>query len=356
MDEFGVSLEDATEDQRFKLGQTCVVGRTKYIYLKNRSSATGLGEVFAYDPASYTLENLASNANLTGQVRPIAVFNRNRNQNPNAERVPINYLQYSEQFDNAAWTKDDTTCTANDTTAPDGQLTGDLIVANSVYTAHYVYSASSMATIIVGQSYRFAASFKYSNHRYVQLYYQGTSNHGITIDLVANKITARTSGVTSASIVSDRQGWYRAMFTTTATNTILYPTVAFADAADASLASGIATAGTEAFYLWGMSVQLESDSDVYVATTTTGLTANPNTAVSIPASYYAWAAIEGELEVTVLASCARRVPLYTSATAGYLDDTSTSQTLIEGASINATNPIAGTRLLAKAYAIQPMRS
>jgi hypothetical protein len=41
------------------------------------------------------------------------------------ELVPYNLLQYSEQFDNAAWGKVNATITANATTAPDGTLTAD---------------------------------------------------------------------------------------------------------------------------------------------------------------------------------------------------------------------------------------
>jgi hypothetical protein len=43
------------------------------------------------------------------------------------ELVPYNLLQYSEQFDNAAWTKSNVTITANDTTAPNGTTTADKI-------------------------------------------------------------------------------------------------------------------------------------------------------------------------------------------------------------------------------------
>jgi hypothetical protein len=41
------------------------------------------------------------------------------------ELVPYNLLSYSEQFDNAYWTKRGSTITANVTTAPDGQTTAD---------------------------------------------------------------------------------------------------------------------------------------------------------------------------------------------------------------------------------------
>jgi hypothetical protein len=45
---------------------------------------------------------------------------------------------------------------------------------------------------------------------------------------------------------------------------------------------------------------------------------------------YGWAQIYGNCTLNVLASCAADAILYTSATAGSLDDTSTSQTKIDG--------------------------
>lgn len=75
----------------------------------------------------------------------------------------------------------------------------------------------------------------------------------------------------------------------------------------------------------------------------------------IPANHYAWAAISGKMKVFVLTLCAKDVPLYTSATAGYLDDTSTTQTLIQNLHTTATNA-GGSFALVDAYATAPMRS
>jgi phage-related protein len=48
------------------------------------------------------------------------------------EEQRTNLLTYSEQFDNAAWTKGDVTVTANSVIAPDGTLTADLLTANGI--------------------------------------------------------------------------------------------------------------------------------------------------------------------------------------------------------------------------------
>jgi len=58
--------------------------------------------------------------------------------------APHNLATYSEQLDNAAWTKSNSTVTANDTTAPDGTTTADKLVENSSTTQHVVYASPTI--------------------------------------------------------------------------------------------------------------------------------------------------------------------------------------------------------------------
>lgn len=52
--------------------------------------------------------------------------------------------------------------------------------------------------------------------------------------------------------------------------------------------------------------------------------------VALADNDFGWVAVQGVVEVNVLASCAPDVALYTTGTAGKLDDNSTSQTKIDG--------------------------
>jgi len=53
------------------------------------------------------------------------------------QTMPYNLLTYSEQFDNAAWTKSNATISANSTTAPNGNATADKLIENTVNNNHY---------------------------------------------------------------------------------------------------------------------------------------------------------------------------------------------------------------------------
>jgi len=53
------------------------------------------------------------------------------------ETSPVNLVQYSEEFDNAAWTKSNASISANATTAPNGTATADKLIENTVNNNHY---------------------------------------------------------------------------------------------------------------------------------------------------------------------------------------------------------------------------
>lgn len=74
---------------------------------------------------------------------------------------------------------------------------------------------------------------------------------------------------------------------------------------------------------------------------------------AIPATSFGWVCYEGnDISVTVKASCGADAPLYTTSSAGVLDDTVTSQTLIRGVVINAAASGSKVARAGQAYAVQ----
>jgi hypothetical protein len=57
---------------------------------------------------------------------------------------------------------------------------------------------------------------------------------------------------------------------------------------------------------------------------------------AIASSYYGWIGINGVLQVNLLVACQPKVPLYTTATAGKLDDTTVSAGYIQGVVANTS--------------------
>jgi hypothetical protein len=63
-----------------------------------------------------------------------------------------NQALYSEEFDNANWNKYITTVTSNQTTAPDGTMTADLLAENTANNYHTLYNAITLS-FAVGTSW-----------------------------------------------------------------------------------------------------------------------------------------------------------------------------------------------------------
>ena len=70
-----------------------------------------------------------------------------------------NQALYSEEFDNAYWSKYITTVTPNQTTAPDGTMTADLLAENTSNNYHTLYNATALS-FAVGTSWNVSVYVK----------------------------------------------------------------------------------------------------------------------------------------------------------------------------------------------------
>jgi hypothetical protein len=193
----------------------------------------------------------------------------------------FNALTYSEQFDNAAWTKTRSTVSANPSpghTAPDGSETADELVEDATASeTHYIfqsYTRTSAAEFWTGSVY-----IKENTQQRIQIRVDdGTSaNYGSAFfDANTGTITgaaaaAGTSTLAYASIHDASGGWYRCRIsvrlpaTTTATLIVL-------------LCNGAANTvtyngdGTSGIFVWGGQLQKGGQLGRYTETTTTATT------------------------------------------------------------------------------------
>lgn len=129
-----------------------------------------------------------------------------------------NWITYSEDLTNAAWTKNGVTITTNSTANPvDSSVTADTVTEDGTTAVHNVTGAATQ-NIAVGLQYRFSVYAKLGS---------GTRNLAITTgtpfgasfavyDLSGGTVVTST-GVDSTSITSLGGGWYRCTLTDTAT-------------------------------------------------------------------------------------------------------------------------------------------
>ena len=176
-----------------------------------------------------------------------------------------NLLTYTEEFDNASWTKSRTTVTANATTSPDGTVDADKLVEDTTASStHRIFQQASKAASSLTRT--FSVYLKASERTLARL--RVTDNievvsAGVDIDLAAGTIgTAVVSGGSSisspsATIVPAGNGWYRVTLTATldATITSMGAFVFLRDGAGNISYTGDGTSG---IFVWG--AQLETDS------------------------------------------------------------------------------------------------
>ena len=177
--------------------------------------------------------------------------------------VQQNLLLYSQEFDNAAWSVSGLNApTANAIIAPDGTLTADALTPNTATTvSKRIFQTISSIT----GAYTFSLYAKVGTYNLIQVYYGGTGTDYANFDL-----STGTTGtvVGSATITSVGNGWYRLSHTITASAQVNV-TVCFIDSTTAARASSSAATGT--VYVWGAQLVQGSVPGDYRATTSAAL-------------------------------------------------------------------------------------
>jgi hypothetical protein len=178
------------------------------------------------------------------------------------EDVPWNLVEYSEQFDNAAWVKSAsaTTITTNSTTAPNGTTTADTWTINAA-GARYVGQTKTVTAGAVTAS--FFVKKGTSDWFYIRID-DGTNYAGYTFDVATGQLGQSVSSVLTpiASIVDFGNGWYRCIVATTVAVTSI--TVSGWVATSATTISGLLGAS---LICWGAQLNIGSTAKPYFPTT-----------------------------------------------------------------------------------------
>jgi hypothetical protein len=168
-----------------------------------------------------------------------------------------NLLTWTQEFDNAAWTKAATTVTANTGVAPDGTSTADKLAEDATTAQHRV----SQTATTVAAAHTFSCYAKASERNFVALYHNQT-NASLSVNLTtgATGTISGTIAPTSSSVVSVGNGWWRISITFTATAATNGFTVFVMN--DLTNASYAGTAGSGVL-IWGAQLEQASTATDY---------------------------------------------------------------------------------------------
>jgi hypothetical protein len=219
------------------------------------------------------------------------------------ESAATNLLLRSEEFDNAAWNKTQSSVLPNTTIAPDGNLTADTFVPNAINAGKSLLrSVSSGST-----SFVYSCHFKFAGYRYAYLYFQAGTVTQITearFDLINGTVT--TNNVTGAaftglatSIVPIGNGWFRCSVSATGNNALNNVWITCnPNLVTNSINAAFVGDGYSGVYIWG--AQLEASTlgvpSSYIPTTTAQVTRLADN-IAVPVNEFDYNQNEGALYV-----------------------------------------------------------
>lgn len=164
-----------------------------------------------------------------------------------------NLLTRTEEFDNAAWTKTETSIGAIAIANPvNGAVNADLVIASATTGYHYVRQTPAGMT---AASYTLSAYAKAGGYNYVEFHVDDSGGQKIAVVFnLTNGAKTETAGSGTATPLGD--GWYflQATGTTTSAPTLVQYNVASGTTQGVFLGNG-----TSGVYLWGADLRVSND-------------------------------------------------------------------------------------------------
>jgi hypothetical protein len=179
------------------------------------------------------------------------------------EKQSTNLLSYSEDFDNAAWFKTETTVTANNTTSPDGTANADKLIPTTTNSTHYV-DRSGIGVSSNGLASIFAKKGEY-NRFAIRSYFTA----GYAIFDVNSGVVVSTSSVT-ATIENVGNGWYRCSVNDTGNANYGYGIFVLQNTSTS--VNAFSGNGTDGIFVWGAQLEASSYPTSYISTTSASAT------------------------------------------------------------------------------------
>ena len=189
------------------------------------------------------------------------------------EEQRVNLLTYSNNLENAAWTKTNATVTANVTTSPDGNVNSKAVIEDTATTVFHTLTGAAVISGVSGAAYTLSIFAKPAGRTkfLLQIDTPGFGNGNCIFDVASGTIGAPNGTASAPKITPVGNGWYRCSVLMTATGsfTSVDLKVILINALDQQQYTGDGVSG---IYLYGAQLEAGSFATSYIPTTTTALT------------------------------------------------------------------------------------
>lgn len=247
------------------------------------------------------------------------------------EEQRTNLVTYSDQFDNAAWSKARGSVTASTTISPDGTTNADTLTATATGTYAAVFRTG--VSYPGGAAYTFSIYAKANVGQYLILYINETGDVGRAVfDLNSGAISLISAG-TTASITSVGNGWWRCVVT--ATPTLTASGVVIAGVVDTG--SGTTVTSGKSLFLYGAQLEAGAFVTSYIPTVASQVTRTADICTISAPMFAPW---YNQSAGTFIVDVGRFSSVNSTGTAGFLSATDNPLTndwiLMFGDGLNTT--------------------
>jgi hypothetical protein len=204
------------------------------------------------------------------------------------EEQRTNLVTYSEDFNNADWTKARSSITANTIVAPDGTLTGDKLIAN---TANDTHRLTFTGSFVSGNTYTYSI-FAKADELQRFLFRTGVTAFGVNANATFNLETGNAvfaSPWTSARADPVGNGWFRCSATITASATATTSDGLYIDMLGGPTSSRTFVGNNiDGFYIWGAQLEIGAFPTSYIPTEASQVTRSADVATMTSTNFSDW--------------------------------------------------------------------
>lgn len=198
------------------------------------------------------------------------------------EEQRVNLATYSDDFNNAAWSKVAVTVSSNSNIAPDGTLTADKILETTITGFHRV---SRTITVSTSTAYTLSVYAKAAERKYLRMVASIPQEQACIVDLV-NGVVVGTDGVfiTGTRVTNVGGGWFRVAMSFTTNGTSAVVQFGTANGSVFSLTGN----AFDGLYLWGAQLEAGAFSTSYIPTVAASVTRSADAASMTGSNFSSW--------------------------------------------------------------------